>query len=123
MSQRDTSPEFVEFTRPSGHLVAKVVVPSVGQGEAPTIREQVAEQLAATPSGKCFVLDLSSVSLLSSLGLGTCVDLRNTAEKAGLRPVIYGMNRHLTDLFSLMKIDRLFKILKTPQELDQLLGS
>ena len=42
---------------------------------------------------------------------------------AGLRPVAYGMNRHLVDVFRMMRIERLFTILRTPQELDQLLGS
>lgn len=120
---RDTSPEYVEFSHRSGHLVATVVVPSVGQAEAPTIREQIAAQLRQLPKGKAFVLDLTRVSLLSSMGLGTCVDLRNTANEAGLRPVVYGMNRHLVDLFKLMKIDRLFTVLRTQQELDDILAS
>jgi anti-anti-sigma factor len=103
--------------------VARVVVPSIGQSEAPAIRDRIIAQLQATQRGRCFVLDLSQVSLISSLGLGTCVDLRNTAEKAGLRPAVFGMNRHLVDLFALMRIDRLFTVAKSTHELDQLLAS
>ena len=33
------------------------------------------------------------------------------------------MNRHLTDLFHLMRIERLFNILKTSHELDKVLAS
>lgn len=117
------APEYVEFTHPAGHLVARVVVPSIGQAEAPALREQVMAAILATRKGRCFVLDLSQVSLMSSVGLGTCVDLRNNAEKAGLRPVVFGMNRHLADLFRLMRVDRLFTILKTPHELDSLVAS
>ncbi len=117
---KDAPQDFVEFTHPGGNLLAKVVVPSVGQNEAPVIREQIVARLGEATKGKALILDLSQVSLVSSLGLGTFVDLRNNAEKAGLRPVVYGMNRHLIDLFRLMKIERLFTMLKSPSELDEL---
>lgn len=125
MTTPDAKPEeqFVEFTHPHGHLVARIMVPSVGQAEAPVVREQIAAHMARTPAGYCFVLDVSQVSLLSSLGLGVCVDLQNLAKKSGLRPILFGMNRHLEDLFALMRIDRLFQVARTSQELDQLLAS
>lgn len=114
--------DYVEFSHPGGHLVARVVVPSIGQNEAPFIREQVLARLGSTARGKAFVLDLSQVSLVSSLGLGTCVDLRNCAERAGLRPVAAGLNRHLVELFRLMRIERLFHIARTEQELEAVLA-
>ena len=117
------TPEYVEFTHPAGHLVARVAVPSIGQAEAPAVRDQIMAAIQATRKGRCFVLDLSQVSLMSSVGLGTCVDLRNNAEKAGLRPFVFGMNRHLADLFRLMRVDRLFTILKSGHELDSLVAS
>jgi anti-anti-sigma factor len=120
MSMKDVPQDYVEFTHPGGHLLAKVVVPSVGQNEAPVIREQIVSRLGEAAKGKSLIIDLSQVSLVSSLGLGTFVDLRNNAEKAGLRPVVYGLNRHLLDLFRLMKIERLFTMLKSPNELDEL---
>lgn len=122
MPDGDDERDFVEFSHPGGHLVARVAVPSIGQGEAPTVRDQIAGRIAGIDRGRCFVLDLSQVSLISSLGLGTCVDLRNTAEKAGLRPVAFGLNRHLVDLFRLMRIDRLYEMPKSQQELDALLS-
>ena len=122
MATQDDQPEYVEFSHPHGHLVARVVVPSVGQSEAPVIREQIVEHMQRLPKGKCFVLDVSQVSLLTSMGLGVCVDLRNVAEKNGLQPVLFGMNRHISELFRLMRIDHLFRIMRTPQELEELLG-
>lgn len=122
MPAKDDEPDYVAFTHPHGHLVARIVVPSVGQAEAPIIREQIAAHMARLPSGGYFVLDLSQVSLLSSMGLGVCVDLRNVAEKNGLRPILFGLNRHLDELFRLMRIDHLFQQARTPQELDHLLG-
>jgi len=122
MADSPDTPEYVEFTHPGGHLVARVVVPSIGQAEAPAIRNQVAGHLHGTAKGRAFVLDLSQVSLISSLGLGTCVDLRNMAAKAGVRPVAYGLNRHLMDLFRLMKVDRLFDCPTSPQALDEIIA-
>lgn len=99
-----------------------MLVPSIGQSEAPFVREQIIARLAEATPGRALVIDLSQVSLVSSLGLGTFVDLRNSAEKAGLRPAVFGLNRHLADLFRLMKIERLFVILKSQQELDALVA-
>ena len=119
---KDAPQDFVEFTHPGGNLLAKVVVPSVGQNEAPVIREQIVARLGEATKGKALILDLSQVSLVSSLGLGTLVDLRAAAEKAGLRPVAHGLNKHLVELFALMRIERLFTITKSQQELDQVLS-
>lgn len=123
MDEPRNQQDYVEFSHHGGHLVARVVVPSIGQNEAPFIREQVLAKLPSAQRGKAFVLDLSQVSLVSSLGLGTCVDLRNCAEKAGLRPVAAGLNRHLVELFRLMRIDRLFEIPRSAVELDAILAS
>jgi len=123
MNSPDDTPDFVEFSHPGGHLVARIVVPSVGAAEAPAVRETIAEHIGRTQVGRCFVLDVSQVSLFGSLGLGVCIDLRRQAEKNGLRPILFGMNRHLADLFSLMRIDRNFQIAHSPQELDALLSS
>ena len=82
MSREEETTDYVEFSHPGGHLVAKVLVPSIGQNEAPVIRERMAAAIAPVARGRAFVIDVSQVSLVSSLGLGTFVDLRNTAEKA-----------------------------------------
>jgi anti-anti-sigma factor len=122
MNPLSDTPQYVECSHRNGHLVARVVVPSVGQAEAPVVRERIVEHLARLPRGGVFVLDLSQVSLLGSMGLGVCVDLRNQAERQGVRPFVYGLNKHLEDLFRLMRIEHLFKTIRTPQELDQTLG-
>ena len=121
----DRKSTFVHCHTRRGHLIATVLTPNMGQREVPIIAAEVGEAIALLgddAKGRCFVLDLSQVSLISSLGLGTCVDLRNTAEKAGLRPVAFGLNRHLVDLFRLMRIDRLYEMPKNQQELDALLS-
>ena len=123
MQPKDTPQDLVEITHPGGHLVARVLAPSVGQSEAPLLRDAVVSRYGEVAAGKALVIDLSQVSLVSSLGLGTIVDLRNTAEKAGLRPCVFGLNRHLLELFQLMRIERLFTILRSQQDLDRQLGS
>ena len=123
MAPKDPQQDLVEITHPGGHLLVRVLAPSVGQAEAPLLRDAVVLRLGEASAGKAVVIDLSQVSLVSSLGLGTIVDIRNTAEKAGLRPCVHGMNRHLAELFQLMRIERLFTVLRSQQELDRLLGS
>ena len=53
-----------------------------------------------------------------SVGIGETV----TKTRAGLKPAVFGLNRHLLDLFRLMRIERLFTILSTRQEFDSAIG-
>jgi anti-anti-sigma regulatory factor len=122
MKGSDAPNDLVEISRPGGNLVARVVVPSIGHGEAQSLRDAIGAQLAEGAAGRAMVLDFSQVSLVSSLGLGTVVDLRNAAEKLGMRPGAHGLNRHLTELFALMRIDRLFTVTRSQAELERFLA-
>lgn len=56
------------------------------------------------------VLDLSKLAGISSLGLGTCLDLRRRADARGAEVILLGLNPHLESLFATMRLDRLFVI-------------
>lgn len=106
----------------SGHLIVQISAPAVNQREAQAIRMEVLPGITVAGRGRCFVLDLSAVQVLTSMGLGMCVELRNRASDAGYKPVVVGLNNHLTDLFALMRVDRLFTVAATRAELEALLG-
>ncbi len=107
-----------------GHLRVTVTAPTVGQREAPLIATAIGEALKTHEGkGKYFVLDLSSVNVLSSLGLGMCVDVRHRALERGMKPVLYGMPQHLVELLRMMKVDRLFTVVHAAPDLDRLLAS
>jgi len=101
----------VELQVRNGHLLAAVTVGVVGQSEAQLAHEAISRALSGFEGkGRLFVLDLSRVSLLSSLGLGMCVDTRHRAIEREMKPVLYGLQPSLLELLRMMKMDRLFTI-------------
>ncbi|MSQ90787.1 MAG: anti-sigma factor antagonist [Phycisphaerales bacterium] len=112
---------FVTMSTKNKHLIARFDAVSIGPREATAVAADVAAALLSATKGKCFVIDLSRTNSLSSMGLGLCVDLRIRAVDAGLRPILTGMNVHLSDLFQMMRVDRLFTIATTTSELERLL--
>jgi len=104
-------------------LYAKVVCPSIGQREAPIISGEIIEAIDRLGGAKGnFVLDLSGVNQLTSMGLGMCIDVRNRVASAKLKPYLFGTNRSVLDLLRMMKIDKLFTVIHAPDDLGKLLG-
>ena len=122
-TQQSQRAQFVACTRNSKTVFARIVVPSIGEREAAIIANDIIPALEDRPvKAKWFVLDLSAVSVLSSMGLGMCVNLRDEARKRGMKTVLYGLNGHLRELFRMMKVERLYKIVHSKDDLDSLTG-
>lgn len=103
------------------HVIVRLHAATIGAKEAVSIVTEVAKALDGATRGKKFVIDLSRTNSLSSMGLGLCVDLRNRANDAGLRPILTGMNVQLAELFHMMRVDRLFSIVSSGGELERML--
>ncbi|MBC8202424.1 MAG: STAS domain-containing protein [Planctomycetes bacterium] len=102
---------FVETTFSNGTVYATLVGPRIGEREAAIIANSVNGKLREYGSKvKNLVLDFSEVQFISSLGLGMCIDVRNTAEQCKAGTSIVGLTSHLQELFEMMRLDRLFKI-------------
>lgn len=85
--------------------------PTLGQDDAAEAARIAAAaiEVAADPLRRV-VLDLSSLVGISSLGLGTCLDLRRRGDARGAEVVLLGLSPHLESLFTTMRLDRLFVI-------------
>lgn len=122
---RDASlSQFVSIERYPRGVYAKVACPSIGQREAPIIAGEVGEAISSSsfPRGGAIVLDLSNVVMVTSIGLGMCIDIRRQAEASRLKPYLFGTNRQLLDILRMMKIDRHFTIVHGKDELGAILG-
>ncbi len=85
--------------------------PTLGQEAAAEAARIAAAAIdAAADPLRRVVLDLSVLSGISSLGLGTCLDLRRRADARGAEVVLLGLNPHLQALFATMRLDRLFVV-------------
>ena len=102
---------FVETTFKGGTVYATIVGPRIGEREAAIIANSVNSKLREYGSKvNNLVLDFSEVQFISSLGLGMCIDVRNTAEQCKAGTSIVGLTSHLQELFEMMRLDRLFTI-------------
>ena len=122
---RDNSlSQFVVIERYARGIYARVTCPSIGQREAPIIAGEVSEALRNTPLARngAFVLDMSAVTMMTSMGLGMCIDLRRQADGAKLKAFMFGTNRQLLDILRMMKIDRQYTIVHAKDELGAILG-
>lgn len=110
---------FAVITKQPGVVHARLVGPTIGAREVPIITDLVAPAIEKSAGGdlRWVVLDMSSVTFVNSMGLGMCIDFRNRANKAGAKTILYGMNQQLMDLFKMVKVDRLFTIVKDMAEL------
>jgi anti-anti-sigma factor len=120
-SSASSSTALVTISSRNQHVVVRLHAGTIGAREALAIVEEAARGLEGAPKGKRFVIDLSRTNALSSMGLGLCVDLRNRAVDAGLKPVLTGMNVQLAELFHMMRVDRLFTIAQSAGELERML--
>ncbi|MGI9012920.1 MAG: STAS domain-containing protein [Phycisphaerales bacterium] len=117
-------PQFVRTQlKKDGVLIVMPVGPTVGQREAPIITDDVKKQLdAAGDAVKTMVLDLTDVSMMSSMGLGMCIDLRNILVRNKATVILTGMKPEIAGLFRMMKIERLFTVASTREQLRKLLA-
>ena len=105
-------------------LYVKLVGPQIGQRESPIISQEVDPYLkAAGKDLKHFIVDMKSVTFMSSMGVGVCIAMRNKAVAAGAKPILFGTTPELVKLLSMMKIDQMYKLAKDQGELDILLRS
>ena len=108
----------VEFSNRKSALTIRFNTPVLGHREAPAIAGKIFRVLVEHEGNvQSVVLDLRQVSGMSSMGLGLCVEIRNQAVKAGARCVLFGLSRHLREMFTMMRIDRLYTIAETAAEL------
>ncbi len=115
--------QFTEVDYRPSCLIVKLVGPSIGQRESPIVANEVDPYIAqAGKNLKRFVLDLSSVSFMSSMGIGAAVAFRNKAAANGATAILYGMSPELSKMLALMRVDRLYKIAANDAELRKLLG-
>jgi anti-anti-sigma factor len=109
---------FVSITLDGGIMTIRPAGPTMSEREAVIISAEVNLALDAYGNSmRAFVLDLSDVQMMSSFGLGLCIELRNSAKAMRIPAVLFGLNPILGDLFKMMKVDRLYTIAQTPHEL------
>jgi len=90
--------------------IAAVTVEKVGGREAPIVQEEL---IAAAAAAKWRLgVDLSGVTLLSSIGLGALVAIHKQCREQGGLLVVCGLGKELQDILKLTHLDRILRIVK-----------
>ncbi len=105
-------------------LIVRPAGPNLGQREAAILNSEVGTMIASLgPRIRTLLLDLSDVQAMASFGLGVCIELRNAAHARGARTLVFGLNDELAALFRLMKVERLYTIVRSTKELSKALAA
>ena len=103
-------------------LILRLVGPNIGQRESPIITEEFNPYFKKHGKAiKHMVLDLTTVNFMSSMGLGMCIACRNLAAAQGATSILYGLNKDLQALMAMMKIEKMYKIARSNDELQKLI--
>ena len=107
-----------------GVLMVRPAGPNMGQREAVILNSEIGSMITQLGSRlRLLLLDLSEVQSMASIGLGVCIELRNTAHARNAPTVVYGLCDDLAALFRLMKVERLYTIVRSPRELAKALAA
>ncbi len=105
---------FVDVSFANGTMKACIAGPRIGEREASVVAIAINNKLKEKGNKvNHLVLDFNDIQFISSLGLGMCIDVRNTAEKCNATTSIVGLTDNLKELFEMMRLDRLFQIEST----------
>ncbi|MHC4219471.1 MAG: STAS domain-containing protein [Planctomycetota bacterium] len=109
---------FVEISADAGVVTAKIVAPSVEERPANVILARTKAAMDQLGDGLTdVVLDFGGVEFINSSGLAACIELRNGAASQGARTILYQPKEKVFQVFTMVKVDRLFTTVRTPEEL------
>ncbi|MHC4142132.1 MAG: STAS domain-containing protein [Planctomycetota bacterium] len=113
--------DFVEISADGGVVTAKIVAPSVEERPANIILARTREAMEQIGDGLTnVVLDFGDVDFINSSGLAACLELRNGAAEKGARTILYQPRDDVLQVFTMVKVDRLFTTAHTAEELTSL---
>ncbi len=119
----DSSEErFAELALERGVLTARLAGPSVGQREGEVVARMIQIRLEGDDTVKSIVLDFTDISFINSAGLGSCVTVHNDAKPHGATVILYAMQASIRDVFSMTRLDKIFKIADDQKRVAKLVG-
>ncbi len=119
----DPHAEYVDVTTDSGVVTARITEPNVEEQAASIILNTVREAMNHPGLDlQAVVLDFGEVTFINSSGLAACIELRNAAAAQDARTIVYRARLGVSDLFRLVKVDRLYLFANDQQELDKLVS-
>ena len=119
----DPNAEYVDVTTDGGVVTARITEANVEEEAATVILDTVRKAMELPGLDlQAVVLDFGEVVFINSSGLAACIELRNAAAAHDARTIVYRPRHDVSDLFRLVKVDRLYAFANDAQELDALVS-
>jgi anti-sigma B factor antagonist len=99
-------------TRNLGDVAVLSVQGRIVNGETVSLREAVGSEVAARPQtrGRAIVLDLARVSAVDASGLGLMLELRELAQRSGIRLKLANASSFVRRIFEVTRLDSVFEL-------------
>jgi anti-sigma B factor antagonist len=99
-------------TRNLGDVAVVSVQGRIVNGETKSLREAVGSEVSARPQsrGRAIVLDLACVSAVDASGLGLMLELRDQAERKGIRLRLANASNLVRRVFEVTRLDSVFEL-------------
>ena len=97
-------------TRNLGNIAVLGLQGQVVNGETEILRAAVLSLSEALPEVKAVKLDLARVSMVDAGGLGTMLALREQVESRGIRFELMNVNKQVSMVLRLTRLDSVFRI-------------
>ncbi len=104
----------MEFKEMDGKLII-VVKGDIDAYHSADFKKTIKEKMASH-SGDTIVLDLSNVSYIDSAGLGSLVAILKEARNTSKGFVLASLKPNVKRIFEMTRLDKVFKIVDTPEE-------
>ena len=119
----DPNAEYVDVTTDGGVVTARITEANVEEEAASVILNTVRAAMELPGLDlQAVVLDFGEVVFINSSGLAACIELRNAAAAQDACTIVYRPRHDVSDLFRLVKVDRLYAFANDAQELDALVS-
>ena len=101
---------FVSVDESGGAAVARVLCPSIGQRESPIVESELSA--LGDRTGWRFAVDLSGVTVITSVGLGALISLQRSSASAKGCVALFGLGKELRALMKLTKLEKMLTMSK-----------
>ncbi len=113
----------MDVTIDGGVITARICNPNVEEHEASIILDRLRSAMEQTGSDlQVVVLDFGNVAFINSSGLAACIEIRNDAAAHDARTILYRPKDDISNLFRMVKVDRLYAFANDAQELQELVS-
>ncbi|MHC4219472.1 MAG: STAS domain-containing protein [Planctomycetota bacterium] len=104
-------------------LAARIVGSVIESNRAQVILDAVTRAMDGLGSDLRFmVIDFDEVTFINSTGIGACLQLATKAKAGGAVPIAYRPTEDVTEIFTRCKVDSVFRMVQTTDELARILG-